>query len=163
MDDHSKLSGGLEGTGVPGGSPQSISGLAEAVRDNGGLDSLLGKLRAGGLGDAADSWVGTGSNQAVEPQALGAALGHDTVNKLSAGSGLDIATLLPMLAVFLPQIIDMLTPDGNVPSGGLNKAAQAAPGDLGGLLGGLLGGATGAGGGDLGSVLGGLLGGTKSD
>ena len=38
-------------------------------------------------------------------------------SKLSAGSGLDIATLLPMLAAFLPQIIDMLTPDGTVPAG----------------------------------------------
>jgi hypothetical protein len=97
----------------------------------------------------------------VDPQALGAALGPDTVQKLSAGSGLDIATLLPMLAAFLPQIIDMLTPDGAVPSGGLNDAASAVPGDIGGMLGGLLGGSGAAGGADLGSVLGGLLSGDK--
>ena len=142
-------------------SAQSVGGLAEAVRESGGLDELLGKLQAGGLGDAADSWVGTGPNQPVDPQALGAALGPDTVNQLSAGSGLDIATLLPMLAAFLPQIIDMLTPDGTVPAGGLNGAASAVPGDIGGMLGGLLGGSGAAGGTDLGSVLGGLLGGDK--
>ncbi len=140
MDDLSKLSGGLEDAGVPTGSAESVGGLAQAVRDGGGLDDLMGKLKAGGLGDAADSWVGTGANQAVDPQALGAALGPDTVNRLSAGSGLDMATLLPMLAAFLPQIIDMLTPDGAVPAGGLNSAASAIPGDLGGMLGGLLGG-----------------------
>lgn len=161
MDDLSKLLGGLEGAGVPEGSAQSIGGLANAVRDSGGLDDLMDKLKAGGLGDAADSWVSTGSNQPVDPQALGAALGPDTVSKLSAGSGLDIATLLPMLAAFLPQIIDMLTPDGAVPSGGLNGAASAVPGDIGGMLGGLLGGAGGAGGADLGGMLGGLLGGDK--
>ena len=82
-------------------------------------------------------------------------------SKLSAGSGLDIATLLPMLAAFLPQIIDMLTPDGTVPAGGLNDAASAIPGDIGGMLGGLLGGCRGAGGADLGGMLGGLLGGNK--
>ena len=89
MDDLSKLLGGLEGAGVPGDPATSIGGLAEAVRDNGGLDALLGKLQAGGLGDAADSWVGTGSNQPVDPLALGAALGPDTVQKLSAGSGIE--------------------------------------------------------------------------
>ncbi len=161
MDDLSKLSAGLEGAGVPTGSAESIGGLAQAVRDGGGLDELLGKLQAGGLGDAADSWVGTGANQPVDPQALGAALGPDTVNNLSSGSGLDIATLLPMLAAFLPQIIDMLTPDGTVPAGGLNQAASAMPADIGGMLGGLLGGAGGAGGTDLGGMLGDLLGGDK--
>ena len=161
MDDLSKLMGGLEGAGVSGDPAQSIGGLAEAVREGGGLDDLMAKLKAGGLGDAADSWVGTGPNQAVDPQALGAALGPDTVNQLSAGSGLDIAALLPMLAAFLPQIIDMLTPDGTVPAGGLNGAASTVPGDIGGMLGGMLGGAGGVGGADLGDLLGGLLGGSK--
>ena len=32
-----------------------------------------------------------------------------------------------MLAAFLPQIIDMLTPDGNVPSGGLDQAPARCP------------------------------------
>ena len=62
-----------------------------------------------------------------------------------------------MLAAFLPQIVNMLTPDGSMPSGGLNGAAGGMP-DLGGLLGGLTGG-TGSGSPDLGNVLGGLLGG----
>ena len=44
-----------------------------------------------------------------------------------------------MLAAFLPQIIDSLTPDGTVPSGGLDQAAGSLP-DLGGIIGGLLGG-----------------------
>jgi hypothetical protein len=69
------------------------------------------------------------------------------MQRLSAKSGLDIGALLPLLAAFLPQIINMLTPDGSVPDGGLNGAAQGGGlGDLGGMLGGLLGGAGGAGG-----------------
>ena len=160
MDDLSQLIGGLEGAGVPGAEADSIGGLAAAVREDGGLDALLAKLQAGGLGDAASSWVGPGPNQAVDPQQLGDALGPDTVNRLSAGSGMSIAQLLPLLAAFLPQIIDMLTPDGAVPSGGLNSAAAAAPGDIGGMLGGLLGGSSGSGAPDLGEMLGGLLGGT---
>jgi len=170
MDDLSKLLGGLENAGVSAHEAAPIGGLAAAVRDGGGLDELMAKLNAGGLSEAAASWVGTGPNQPVDPKQLGDALGPDTVNRLAAGSGMSIATLLPMLAAFLPQIIDMLTPNGTVPAGGLNSAAGGASGDIGGMLGGLLGGltsgtggagGTGTGNPDLGAMLGGLLGGDK--
>ena len=102
--------------------------------------------------------------------ALGAALGDDEVQRLAGKSGLDIGTLLPLLAAFLPQIINTLTPKGQVPDGGLNQAAQSGMPDIGGLLGGLLGGSGGqggqAGGGaagldDLLGGLGGMMGGGK--
>jgi uncharacterized protein YidB (DUF937 family) len=146
----------------------SIGGLVAGLQAEGGLDALVGKLRAAGLGNVVDSWISTGTNQPVEPARLGEALGPDTVNRLSSNTGLSIQTLLPMLAAFLPQIIDMLTPDGNAPSGGLDNAAAGAMPDLGGLLGGLLGGAGGAAGPgsqsgmpDLGGLLGGSLGETR--
>ena len=136
-----------------GGDPTAAAaGLDQAIQSAGGLDELLAKMRAGGLGDAVDSWESTGPNLPVEPDRLGSALGPDTVQRLSAGSGLDIKQLLPLLAMFLPQIIDMLTPDGNVPSGGLNGATG---GGLGDILGGLLGGGSAGGAGDLGGMLGG--------
>jgi uncharacterized protein YidB (DUF937 family) len=139
----------------------ALVGLDQGIKDAGGLDELLAKLRAGGLGDTVDSWVSTAPSQTVDPDRLGAALGPDTVQRLSAGSGFDIGQLLPLLAMFLPQIIDMLTPDGQVPSGGLNGATGGGLGDIGGMLGGLLGGGTAGGSGDLGGLLGGMLGGDK--
>ena len=102
------------------------------------MDSIS-TLRAGGLGGVVDSWVSTGSNEPVEPQQLGAALGPDTVNQLSAKTGLSVEALLPLLAGFLPMIIDHLTPGGKVPQGG---AAARQP-DIGDLLGGILGGGLG--------------------
>ena len=121
-----------------------ITGVQEVFASKGGVEGLVSSLRAGGLGGVVDSWISTGSNQPVEPQQLGAALGPDTVNQLAAKTGLSIETLLPLLAAFLPMIIDHLTPDGQVPAGG------AAPDqtDIGDLLGGILGGG-------LGGVLGG--------
>ena len=170
MDDLSGLLSGLGGVSGSGGAGSGggdpMAGLAGALSSGGGLDGLVSQLRGAGLGDAVDSWIGTGPNQPVDPQQLGAALGDDTVQQLSAGTGLDIATLLPMLAAFLPQIIDMLTPNGSVPDGGLDGAvASGGIPDLGGLLGGVLGGAGGAGGAagldDLLGGLGGMLGGDK--
>jgi uncharacterized protein YidB (DUF937 family) len=161
MDDLSGMLsglGGASGSGDGGGGGDPMAGLAGALSSGGGLDGLVDQLRGAGLGDAVDSWIGPGENQPVDPQQLGAALGDDKVQQLSSGTGLDIGTLLPMLAAFLPQIINMLTPDGSVPDGGLDGAvAKGGIPDLGGLLGGVLGGAGGAGAaGGLGDVLGGL-------
>ena len=163
MDDLGSRLGGA--SGGPSIGIDQLGSLASAVQEEGGLDSLIGKLQASGLEGEVDSWIGTGPNQAVDPQRLGAALGPDEVQRLSAKSGIDIGALLPLLAAFLPQIIDMLTPQGQVPSGGLGQAG-AGSADLGGLLGGLMG-TTGGGAGstagldDLLGGLGGLLGGNK--
>ncbi len=164
MDDLSQRSRSLGGGGAAA-DPAALTGLTSAIEQTGGLDGLVGKLRQGGLSNEVDSWVSTGPNQPVDPQRLSQALGPDTVQQLSTGSGIDIGALLPLLAMFLPQIIDMLTPSGSAPSGGLDGAAgQGGMPDLGGLLGGLLGTAgagasstgTGAGAADLDDLLKGL-------
>jgi uncharacterized protein YidB (DUF937 family) len=164
MDDLSNLSRGL---GPAGGADvgATMGDLAGAIDESGGLDGIVGRLRQGGLDDEVDSWVSTGENRPVDPQRLGDALGPETVQRLSNGSGIDMQTLLPLLAAFLPQLIHMLTPNGQTPEGGLNGAlGSGGLGDLGGLLGGLMGGAGGAGAGNLDDLLGGLggmLGGDK--
>lgn len=158
--------GGTEASPAPAA---AVTGLASAISAQGGLDGILGKLREAGFGGQVDSWIGGGSNETIPPQQLGSALGDDTVQKLSSSSGLSIATLLPLLAAFLPRIVDMLTPDGKAPEGGVNEAAKSSGPDLGGLLGGLLGGGAGGAGGaggsggmpDLGGLLGGMLGGDQ--
>ena len=156
MDDRPTLAG-TSGSANP---MAAIGNLVAGLQAEGGLDALVAKLRAGGLGDVVDTWVSTGENRPVEPARLGDALGPDTVSRLSGSSGISIQSLLPMLAAFLPQIIDMLTPDGATPAGGLNDTVGGAMPDLGGLLGGLLGGSGSAGAQaglpDLGGLLGGL-------
>ncbi len=146
MNDLSKLSQSLDQAGTPT-DPAAIGGLTSAIERSGGLDGLVGQLRQGGLEREVDSWISTGPNDPVDPQRLGDALGPDTVQQLSSGSGINIGSLLPMLAMFLPQIIDMLTKNGSTPAGGLNDATgKGGMPDLGGLLGGVLGGALGGGG-----------------
>ena len=122
-----------------------IGGVQEVFDTKGGIDGLVSSLRAGGLGNEVDSWVSTGANEPVAPQQLGRALGADTVNELSAKTGLSIESLLPLLATFLPMIINHFTPKGQVPETG---TADNQP-DIGDLLGGILGG------GGLGGMLGG--------
>jgi uncharacterized protein YidB (DUF937 family) len=153
MDDLSKLSTGLGGAADPAvADPAALAGLNGAIQQAGGLDTIVGKLRQGGLENEVDSWISTGANDPVDPQRLGAALGPDTVQELSSGSGINVGSLLPILAMFLPQIIDMLTKNGSTPAGGLDEAAQSSMPDLGGLLGGVLGGVLGGGAGTTGTA-----------
>ena len=143
--DFSNLIAGLGGAAGGLDPAKLVGGVQEVFASQGGVDGLLGKMRAGGLGAHVDSWVSTGENKPVEPAQLGAALGPDTVNQLAANTGISVQSLLPMLAAFLPMIINHLTPNGTAPKAG-DPANQP---DLGGLLGGLLGG------GGLGGILGG--------
>lgn len=148
--DFSDLLGGLTGAagaaGASGEDPaKAVQGVDELIAQEGGVDGLLAKLRAGGLGDEVDSWVSTGENKPVAPSQLGSALGPETVNRLSNSTGLSIQSLLPLLAAILPMLINHFTPSGREPKPG--EAANQP--DLGGLLGGLLGS------GGLGGILGG--------
>lgn len=84
---------------------------------------------AGGLGDAADSWVSTGANQPVSATDLASALGSDTISHVAGQAGVSPDDAAAGLAQILPQVVDHLTPDGQVPD---DASVQTA---LGGLLG----------------------------
>ena len=150
MDEIGKMLGGSGGSGGAGDIAGAIGGL---VSGEGGLQGLVNQLGQAGLGDAVSSWVSTGANKPVDPNALGAALGPEKVQQVAGQSGLDVGTLLPILAAALPTVIDAFTPDGQVPKGnaaagldvggvleGLSEAANAGPNSplagLGALLGG---------------------------
>ncbi|TPK63869.1 DUF937 domain-containing protein [Mesorhizobium sp. B2-3-3] len=81
----------------------------------GGLGGLLGKLRDAGHGNVADSWVGTGQNQSINANDLGAALGPQVIHEIAQRTGMDEQELLRQLSTALPGIVDKLTPNGQVP------------------------------------------------
>lgn len=100
----------------------------------GGLAGLVQQLQQAGLGEIVNSWISTGQNLPVAPDQLGAALGGGTVDGLARQLGMPNDDLLGQLAQMLPQVVDQLTPGGQLPQG-----QPGGLGDLAGLLGGLLG------------------------
>ena len=114
----------------------------------GGLAGLVAKFQQAGLGDAIQSWIGNGANQAISGEQISAALGSDFVSQLAQKAGVGTGEAAGGLAQMLPQLINHLTPDGQAPAGGLGNSA-----DLMGQLGSLLGGEQSGG---LGNMLGGL-------
>jgi uncharacterized protein YidB (DUF937 family) len=106
--------------GKTDGGSTSVPGalVAALATEEGGLGGLVQKFEAAGLGGVISSWVGTGENQAVAPDTLHGILGSDLVQQISAKTGLPIDQLLPQLAQHLPGVVDGMTPDGKLPSGG---------------------------------------------
>lgn len=101
---------------------------------SGGLDGLLSKLQQGGLGEAVNSWISNGPNQAVSGEQMKQALGGGLIEQLAQKANLPEGEAASHLSEMLPQIIDGITKNGQLPS------ATPSLGDLAGMLGGLLGG-----------------------
>jgi len=127
-------------TGQVGGSQADILKLVMALMQNkeiGGLSGLIKIFQSKGLGDVVSSWVGTGQNQAISGDQVQNALGSDTIAALAKQLGFSPEMLTGQLAQMLPQVVDKLTPDGQVPADNGMGAGDLLSGALGGLLKGL--------------------------
>jgi uncharacterized protein YidB (DUF937 family) len=106
------------------GAGQSAGTGTQSTSDDGstgggllsGLGGLLSKLQQGGLGNATNSWVGSGQNQPVSPSQVGSALGPSIIKTLSQQTGLSEEQLTQQLSQVLPGLVDKLTPNGRLPT-----------------------------------------------
>ena len=113
-----------------------IAGLLANGSAHGGLSGVLAQLQAGGLGEQVQSWISTGANLPVSGSQLGDALGGagGLLGQLAQQAGVSHTEAGDQLSQLLPQIVDRLTPHGQLPhqgAGGLDDIAAV----LGGLLG----------------------------
>lgn len=114
--------------GGQAGLMRAVTGLIGGA----GLGGLVSKLTGGGLGDVVGSWVGKGDNKPVSPDQLKQALGDDTVRQVAQEAGVSEDEAAGGLAELLPNVVDQLTPDGEVPG---DDDLAGTLGKLKGLLG----------------------------
>ncbi len=86
----------------------------EMFNQNGGIGGVLEKFKAGGLGDAAASWVGKGENIPVSADQISSVLGSDAIAEMAAKFGLTPEVLSAQIAQHLPTVVDKMTPNGAV-------------------------------------------------
>lgn len=118
-------SGGTAGGGAGGGLSDLLKGglggiLAGGAAGsiiNGGLGELIEKLKTSGQSEAADSWVSSGPNKQINSNDLASALGADQINQLTSQTGYSRDELLDQLSRYLPEVINDVTPDGQLPKG----------------------------------------------
>ena len=116
--------GGLGGRSQGQGGNMLLQVLLSLLQKNGGLEGVLGRLRQGGLGQQADSWVGTGQNMNISPDQLQQIFGSSTISDLAAQLGIPEAETGSRMAGLLPEVINQLTPQGQVPENGDDEIAQ---------------------------------------
>ena len=106
----------------------------------GGLGGLLQRFQNAGLGDAAASWVGTGSNLPVSADQIksalsgGGPLDEGPLRTLAEHAGLSEDDAASHLSSLLPQLIDKLTPQGQLPANGVHEGGLAGAVDVLGQL-----------------------------
>jgi uncharacterized protein YidB (DUF937 family) len=84
----------------------------------GGLAGLLQQFQKAGLGDQAASWVSTGQNLPISPEQLMKVFGGDQMQQMASSVGLDTSAFGGQMSQMLPQVIDMMTPNGELPAAG---------------------------------------------
>ncbi|WP_409056868.1 YidB family protein [Streptomyces sp. SYP-A7185] len=109
------LLGGLLGGGAGGSGGQGGAGGGNPL---GGLMDMITKS---GLvsQDQLDSWVGKGDNQPLSPDQVKQAVPDETLDKVATDAGVSRDEAADQIARQLPQAVDKLTPEGQVPTGSL--------------------------------------------
>lgn len=116
------LLGGAGGGGRSGSGGNVLGALLSALGGSQGgntgsnpLGGLLEMLTKSGLAEQKDSWVGTGQNQSVTGAQIQQALPDETLQKVAEQAGVTPEQAASDLAQTLPQAVDKLTPEGQVP------------------------------------------------
>lgn len=102
------------GLGTGAGGLGGLGGLG-ALAGLGGLGALLHRFQQNGFGDQVQSWVGAGENQPIEPQALSQVFDNDELSQIAAQAGVSEDEARAGLSQLLPQVVDHLTPQGQLP------------------------------------------------
>ena len=80
------------------------------------LGDLLERFRATGAGQKVDSWIRQGPNEPLKEQEVEAAIDDETLSALSRQTGLTKEELLARLSTALPEAVDQLSPNGELPA-----------------------------------------------
>ena len=123
----------LGGLGMDQGQGQSGSGMGNKggalmllllplamqwVQRNGGIGGVLERFRNQGYSQQAASWVSTGENEELQPQAVNELMGTEELSRMSQQLGVSQEEVSSSMAQILPEIVNQLTPQGGVPDDG---------------------------------------------
>lgn len=106
---------------IEGGNNQSLASEAVSLIENhpGGLSGLVQQFHDNGMGQVVTSWVSSNANQPITAEQLQQVLGPNAIQEIAGKLGMNPDQVASGLSLLLPQVIDHLTPGGQLPQGGL--------------------------------------------
>ena len=110
--------------GKLGGEKGAIAQVAiDLFNQNGGLPGVLQKFKAAGYEHEVDSWISKDSNLPIDAQQIIYALGSSTIQQAASKLNMNAQDISAKIAEYLPQVIDRMTPDGQLPREPINVLA----------------------------------------
>ncbi|HEY9210571.1 MAG TPA: YidB family protein [Methylotenera sp.] len=101
--------------GKLGGEKGAIAQVAiDLFNQNGGLPGVLEKFKAAGFTDEVASWVGKGANLPISAPQVVQVLGSSTIQTAANKLGINADEISAKIAEYLPQVVDRMTPNGEV-------------------------------------------------
>lgn len=107
------LAGGLQST-EGGAAHPAIGAIMGLMQQQGGLSGFVQQLAGAGLQQQVQSWIGHGANLPIDGNSLMQALGGQAMGQIAQSMGLNSEQAAGTLASVLPQLVDSLTPNGQV-------------------------------------------------
>jgi outer membrane protein OmpA-like peptidoglycan-associated protein/uncharacterized protein YidB (DUF937 family) len=93
-----------------------LSGLLMFMnQDAGGVTGFFDRFRKIGKDTLLASWL-RGDAQAVSPDTVESAMGHDTIARIAARAGLTFASAASAIALMLPKLVERIAPGGILPA-----------------------------------------------
>jgi len=103
------------GASVQQGQGSMMQAALQILQQNGGVPGILSKFEHGGMADHAGSWVSTGANIPITGAQLQEILGSGSIGEIAQKLGMSHGDASSGLAQVLPNLIDKLTPTGQIP------------------------------------------------
>ena len=85
------------------------------VQKNGGLNAVLDRFKQQGFGKQAQSWVHTGDNDGIDGKAVEQVVGGSELQQMAQRLGVPEHEVAQAFAEIMPEMVDKLTPQGQVP------------------------------------------------
>ena len=85
---------------------------------------MLSKFQQAGYGAQADSWVGTGQNINISPDQLQQVFGSGALGDIAAKLGMSQEQAGSAMSQVLPELVNQLTPQGQVTPDSENSVAE---------------------------------------
>lgn len=105
------------------GQNKAMQLIQALLQSQGGVEGLIAKFQQGGLDDIIKSWIGTGENEQISSQQVTEVLGEDNLAQAAQEAGVDTQEAGDLLSQFLPQIVDQLSPNGQLDLGNLDASS----------------------------------------
>jgi uncharacterized protein YidB (DUF937 family) len=119
------LTGLLKSSGVPDKYVQSVTKMME----DGSLSIEKFKARAqqSGLGDVFDSWVGKGENKPITAEQVKETADPENLQRIANEAGVSVDEAAEELSKAMPEVVDRLSPDGELPSDDAVRSELSRP------------------------------------